>query len=163
MENLGIAGNTLQWIKSFLSDRKQRVRVENEFSSCTSVKSGFPQGLVLGPILFVMFINDMPDIVKSMCLLFADDAKIFRSVHHSSDYTELQEDLNELTKWPTRWQLPFNTDKCKSLHIGNNNKKLTYEMDGKKLKQVKEEKDLGVLVDDELKFHKQTSSAIKKG
>ena len=95
MENLGIAGNTLQWIKSFLSDRKQRVRVENEFSSCTSVKKkgGIPQGSVLGPILF-MFINDMPDIVKSMCLLFADDAKIFRSMHHNSDYTELQEDLN---------------------------------------------------------------------
>ena len=109
-----------------------------------------------------MFINDMPDIVKSMCLLFADDAKIFRSVHHSSDYTELQEDLNELTKWSTRWQLPFNIDKCKSLHMGKNNKKLTYEMDEKKLKQVKEENDLGVLVDDELKFHKQTSSAIKK-
>ena len=162
MENLGIAGNTLQWIKSFLSDRKQRVRVENEFSSWTSVKSGIPQGSVLGPILFVMFINDMLDIVKSMCLLFADDAKIFRSVHHSSDYTELQEDLNELTKRSTRWQLPFNIDKCKSLHMGKNNKKLTYEMDGKKLKQVKEEKDLGVLVDDELKFHKQTSSAIKK-
>ena len=122
MENLGIAGNTLQWIKSFLSDRKQRVRVENEFSSWTSVKSGIPQGSVLGPILF-MFINDMPDIVKSMCLLFADDAKIFRSVHHSSDYTELQEDLNELTKWSTRWQLPFNIDKCKSLHMGKNNKK----------------------------------------
>ena len=152
MENLGIAGNTLQWIKSFLSDRKQRVRVKNEFSSWTSVKSGIPQGSVLGPILFVMFINDMPDIVKSMCLLFADDAKIFRSVHHSSDYTELQEDLNELTKWSTRWQLPFNIDKCKSLHMGKNNKKLTYEMDGKKLKPVKEEKDLGVLVDDELKF-----------
>ena len=82
-----------------------------------------------------MFINDMPDIVKSMCLLFADDAKIFRSVHHSSDYTELQEDLNELTKWSTRWQLPFNIDKCKSLHMGKNNKKLTYEMDGKKLRQ----------------------------
>ena len=104
----------------------------------------------------------MPDIVKSMCPLFADDAKIIRSVHHSSDYTELQEDLNELTKWSTRWQLPFNIDKCKSLHMGKKNKKLRYEMDRKKLKQVKEEKDLGVLVD-ELKFHKPTSSAIKKG
>ena len=92
-------------VKSFLSDRKQRVCVENEFSSWTSVKSGIPQGSVLGPILFVIFINDMPDIVKSMCLLFADDAKIFRSVHHSSDYTELQEDLNELTKWSTWWHL----------------------------------------------------------
>ena len=71
---------TLGWISAFLTGRTQRVRVEREFSSWTQVKSGIPQGSFLGPTLFVMFINDMPDAVNSMCQLFADDAKIFKSV-----------------------------------------------------------------------------------
>ena len=80
VRNFGITGNVHNWVKSFLSGRKQRVCVEAELSSWAGVKSGIPQGSVLGPTLFVIFINDMPDIVRSVCLLFADDAKIFRSI-----------------------------------------------------------------------------------
>ena len=162
LKSVGIIGNTLNWIRSFLSGRKQRVRVEQEFSTWTTVKSGIPQGSVLGPILFVIFINDMPDEIKSMCQLFADDAKIFRDARSSNDNKELQEDLEKLEDWSKRWQLPFNVKKCKSLHIGKRNEHHIYEMDGIKLEQVKDEKDLGVLIDDNLKFHKQTAAAIKK-
>ena len=97
-----------------------------------------------------------------MCQLFADDAKIFKSVRSTDHNKNLQGDLDSLTEWSTRWQLPFNVKKCKSLHIGRNNRKHMYEMDGKELDQVKEEKDLGVLIDNELKFHKQTAAAIKR-
>ena len=91
----------------------------------------------------------------------ADDAKIFRSIRSVNDNGVLQNDLDKLSEWSERWQLPFNTGKCKSLHIGKKNKHRIYEMNGQQLDQVKEEKDLGVLIDDELKFHKQTAAAIK--
>ena len=97
MKNVGITGSTLRWIRAFLSERIQCVRVENASSSWKPVKSGIPQGSVLGPILFIIFINDMPDYVASMCQLFADDAKIFRSVNSQEDIRTLQEDLNKLT------------------------------------------------------------------
>ena len=162
MKNMGIIGKTQSWIQAFLSERSQCVRVANEFSSWTRVKSGIPQGSVLGPTLFVIFINDMPDILENTCQLFADDAKIFRSVRSQEDIRTLQDDLNKLTAWSDKWQLPFNVDKCKSLHIGKNNRQHVYEMNGQQLEQIEEQRDLGVLVDNELKFHKQTAAAVKK-
>ena len=138
------------------------MRVEREFSSWAQVKSGIPQGSVLGPTVFIMFINDMPDAINSIRQLFADDAKIFRSVRSNDDNKKLQDVLDSLTEWSTWWQLPFNVDKCKSLHIGRNDRKHIYEMDENKLDQVKEEKDLGVLIDNELTFHNQIAAAIKR-
>ena len=85
--------------KGILSERIQCARVENEFSSWKPVKSGIPQGSVLGSVLFVIFINDMPDYVESMCQLFADDAKIFRSVKSNEDNIILQRDINKLSTW----------------------------------------------------------------
>ena len=163
MKNLGITESTLSWIRVFLSEGIQCVRVENVFSSWKPVKSGIPQGSVLWPVIFVIFINDTPDYVQSMCQLFTDDAKIFRSVNSQEDIRILHEDLSDLTIWADRWQLPFNIDKCKSPHIGRNNPDHTYEMNGQQLKHVNEEKDLGVLIDNDLKFHKQTVEAVKKG
>ena len=94
-----------------------------------------------------------------MWQLFADDAKIFKSVRSTDDNKKLQDDLDSLTEWSTPWQLPFNVEKCK---IGRNNGRHIYEMEGKELDQVKEEKDLGVPIANELKFHKQTAAAIKR-
>ena len=93
MKDLGTIGNTLSWVRAFLNGR-QRVRVDIEFSSWSIVKNGIPQGPVLGPTLFVLFINDMPDVCRSMCQLFADDAKIFRSVCTTDDIIKLQDDIN---------------------------------------------------------------------
>ena len=80
VRNFGITGNVHNWMKSFLSARKQGVCVEAELSSWACAKIGIPQVSVLGPTLFIIFINDMPDIVRSVCLLFAGDAKMFRSI-----------------------------------------------------------------------------------
>ena len=158
MESLGITGNTLSWVKAFLSNRQQCVRVDDKLSNWISVISGIPQGSVLGPILFVIFINDMPEMVKSTCQLFADDAKLFRSVDLRDETSNLtlQEDLEILHHWSEKWQLPFNTGKCKVLHLGHNNPCYQYRMNGQKLQTVEEEKDLGVVIDNELKFHKHT-------
>ena len=164
MESLGITGNTLTWVKAFLSDRQQCVRVEDKLSIWINVISGIPQGSVLGPILFVIFINDMPDMVESMCQLFADDAKIFRNVHIRDEASnlKLQKDLDNLYQWSQKWQLPFNTSKCKVLHLGHNNPCHQYKMNGQKLQMIEEEKDLGVVIDNELKFHNHTSTVVKK-
>ena len=104
----------------------------------------------------------MPDIIESMCQLFADDAKVFRKISSDDECSKLQEDLNKLTEWSNRWNLPFNTGKCKSLHIGRNNSKHKYNMDGIELNQVHDEKDLGVIIDQDLNFHKQTALPSKK-
>ena len=104
----------------------------------------------------------MRGIVESFCQLFADDAKIFRSVCSSEDNRKLQCDLDKLSDWAEKWQFYFNTDKCKCLHIGRTNKRQVYEMNGNSLDQVMEEKDLGVIIDHELKFHQQTAASVKK-
>ena len=104
----------------------------------------------------------MPGMIDSMCLLFADDTKVYRAIASQEDKEILQHDLDKLTEWSVTWQLPFNVDKCKSLHIGTKNEHHIYNMSKKCLEQVKQEKDLGIIIDDELKFHKQTAAAIKK-
>ena len=162
MKAMGITGKTLGWIKAFLSGRKQCVRVDDHYSSWRSVMSGIPQGSVLGPILFVIFINDMPKVVTSMCQLFADDAKIFRGISSKDDVALLQGDLDNLSEWSEKWQLAFNVGKCKSLHIGSRNTHHKYRMNGKGLEHIEEEKDLGVLIDEKLDFHRQAAAAIKK-
>ena len=92
------------------------------------------------------------------CKLFADDAKIFCNAFNS----KLQGDIDELALWSEKWQLPFNVKKCKSLHIGKRNPRTNYNTNGHMLEQVNYEKDLGIIIDNELKFHVQTSAAVKK-
>ena len=104
----------------------------------------------------------MQGVIESFCQLFADDAKVFRNVCSSEGNKKLQCDIDKLSDWAEKWQLHFNTDKCKSLHIGRTNKRQVYQMNGISLVQVKEEKDLGVIIDHELKFHQQTAASVKK-
>ena len=157
IESLGIRGDILQWIKAFLVGRKQKVCVDGVHSSWNPVKSGIPQGSVLGPLLFVIYINDMPTKIKSLCLLFADDAKIY-----NENSNVLQEDMKKLSEWSYKWQLPFNIKKCKSLHIGGKNNHHLYTMNDQELDQVTEEKDLGIIIDENFKFYKHTAAAAKK-
>ena len=111
-----------QWgclIFQSLSDRKQlRVRVGKEFSSYTSVLSGIPQGSILGPILFTIFINDLPDCAKSCCYIFADDTKIYNKCEN---HGQIQNNINEFLNWSDTWCLYFNTSKCKVMHSGRKN------------------------------------------
>ena len=162
VSSFGIADPLLSWIKAFLSQRKQRVVVDGVNSSWASVMSGIPQGSVLGPTLFVMFVNDLPDTTASKTQLYADDAKIYAPVLNPASSQVLQQDLSNIQKWSRTWQLPLNSQKCKALHIGKNNQQCSYMMDNAMLENVTCEKDLGVLIDGELNFHKHISSAIQK-
>ena len=98
-ERLGISGNVLNWISSFLSNRSQRVVINRQSSEWTNVWSGEPQGSDLGPMLFILYVNDFPDEVKSYCKLFADDAKLYKNLQNREDFETIPNDLNKLCQW----------------------------------------------------------------
>ena len=158
----GINDNLSKWIYNFLSGRRQRVRVNDSYSEYANVNSGIPQGSILGPVLFIIFINYLPDVVRSICKIFADDTKIYES---DKNHQSLQEDLHKLLEWSERWQLFFNSSKCSCLHYGSTNKKHTYYIDQNhttELKTTSSEKDVGVTFSSDLKFDLHISNIIKK-
>ncbi|CAM5131339.1 unnamed protein product [Natator depressus] len=113
----GIRGKILSWIENWLKDREQRVGINSEFSEWRGVTSGVPQGSVLGPILSNLFINDLEKWVNSEVAKFADDTKLLKIVKTKADCEELPKDLTKLSDWATKWQMKFNVDKCKVMHI----------------------------------------------
>ena len=162
LDAYGVSGNIKAWISDFLLNRRQRVIVDGVYSEWKDVKSGIPQGSVLGPTLFVLFINDLPDMIASTAKIFADDTKLFRTVTSDHDYNTLQEDLYKLSEWATKWNMQFNYEKCKVLHLGNTNQRLSYKMDNIVLEQTSAEKDLGVVIDEKLNFTAHVSKAVNK-
>jgi hypothetical protein len=162
LEAYGIQGSILTWLTSFLANRRQKVVVNGRESKWENVLSGVPQGSVIGPILFIIFINDMPEAVNSFIQMFADDAKLFAETASVEQRTQLQEDLNALLEWSRRWQLVFNAKKCKVMHLGRDNIRQKYSMQEEELEVINCEKDLGVWVDDELKFDEHTEIQSKK-
>ena len=145
-----------QWIESFLSDRKQQVSVNNERSSWSKVTSRIPQGSVLGPLLFVIFINDLPNLVDSDVYLFADDTKIFNIISKQQDIEQLQSDLYKLSDWSDTWLLKFHPDKCKHMHIGKPgpDPDNQYKLKTTTQQKATEEKDIGVIIDSDLSFER---------
>ena len=112
LHQYGVRGHVLHWNKAFLSNRTQTVVLENEKSSQVAVTSGVPQGSVLGPILFLVFINDLPDGIRSKVRLFADDTAVYLAVSNLEDAKQLQEDLDRLGDWSLKWDMEFNPSKC---------------------------------------------------
>lgn len=165
LQSYGINEEITEWVKSFLSDRKQKVIVNGEESKWKEVTSGIPQGSVLGPLLFVIYINDLPDCVESPTYLFADDTKIYREINTTSDRELLQEDLNKLEDWSKTWLLKFHPEKCKCMTISRENTKqenTKYKLMDKEISITHDEKDIGVVVDDKLKFEKHISEKVNK-
>ena len=161
LETFGIRGKTLNVITDFLSERSFKVLVGNEKSADLPVTSGVPQGSVLGPLLFLLYINDLPDRVSNYVSLFADDLKM----HGKSSSQGLnQDDINQLVKWQNIWLLTFNTNdkKCKVMHIGKNNPCHSYHLDGNLLPTVDSEKDLGITVSKTIDWGEHVSNIIKK-
>ena len=138
----GIEGNILDWIKEWLHQRVQRVSIRGIISDWISVLSGVPQGSVLGPVLFLIFINDLDFGIKSWILKFADDTKIFNRVSGKADVDKLQEDLHRLVRWSEEWQMLFNVSKCKVMHVGSLHFERQYFMNDQRLEVVTQEKDL---------------------
>ncbi len=135
-------GNIRNWLEDWLSERKQRVVLNGVSSKWLKVKSGVPQGSVLGPILFLIYANDMDDGITSKISKFADDTKIARKVTTTHGRETLQSDLDQLVSWTSEWQMKFNVEKCEVLHIGSNNNRAQYLMNGQQLSTVSKGKNL---------------------
>ena len=163
LKSHGIGESVVNWVRDWLSGRKQRVVVEGEESSWRPVISGVSQGSVLGPILFLIYINDLENEIGSNILKFADDTKMFRRVESQEDRHQLQSDLNKLVKWAEKCQMLFNKDKCKYLHIGQANATKNYLMINTVLLSTEREKDVGVVVSSDMKVSEQCGIAARKG
>ena len=141
--------------------------VDGEVSSWKPVLSGVPQGSVLGPILFLVYINDLEEGVSGKILKFADDTKLFRKVKEIGDKQNLQDDIDKLVKWCEKWQMVFNFGKCKCLHKGSGNTGMNYlmnyEMGGTIISKTVKEKDLGVTMNANMKVSEQCRIAASKG
>ena len=183
LEKYGIRGQVLSWIRDYLHNRQQKVRVNGVMSASSPVLSGVPQGSVLGPALFLIFVADVKPLIQNFLSLYADDSKLFTymqdSEEHQHSIASIQQDINILSSWSEKMQMSYNEDKCHTLHMGANNEQHTYTLpkvsDMKKsnngisytytfhnLKNVPEEKDLGVIVDEKLNFKAHISSKIAK-
>ena len=160
----GINGPLLQWIENWLTNRKQRVVLNGSFSEWLDVLSGVPQGSVLGPLLFLIYINSIDAAAGDISILakFADDTKIGQVILSQQDQVTLQTCLNNLMHWAEKWGMEFNITKCKVLHVGKNNPLYPYTMNDQELKSVDNEKDIGVIVDKTLKPTKQCADAARK-
>ena len=160
----GIAGNLLAWIEDFLCNRFQFVVIDGFRSSTEPVLSGVPQGSVLGPILFIVFINDACDEINSAvsCKLYADDIKLYSIVDFNGESNDLKIALDNLCCWAEIWQLKINIDKCNVLRIGNNNIFGNYEMNDIVVPRVDTVTDLGIVVCGNLCFSDHITSCISK-
>jgi len=119
LKGFGINGKLLQWLESFLTSRTMSVMLSGTFSQLLEVLTGVPQGSVLGPLLFLLFVNELPSWIISDMKMFADDAKVWCRIKTETDRITLQElDLDHLQLWSNIWRLRFNADKCKVMHIG---------------------------------------------
>jgi hypothetical protein len=157
----GIDGQLHRWIANWLVGRRQRAVLGGEYSSWIDVLSGVPQGSVLGPLLFLIFINDIDEAAAAVDILrkFADDTKLGNTIRSEDDHRQLQEALNNLTAWSEKWGMEFNIKKCKVVHFGRSNRKYEYMMQGEKLAETDVERDIGVEVQQNLKPSKQCAKA----
>ena len=163
LKSHGMGNSIINWIEQWLTDRRQRVVVDGEVSSWKPVLSGVPQGSVLGPILFLVYINDLEEGVSGKIFKFADDTKLFRKVKEIGDNFFLQDDIDKLVKWSEKWQMLFNFGKCKCLHTGSGNTGMNCEMGGTILSKTVKEKVLEVTMNANMKFSKLCRIAASKG
>lgn len=164
LEFYGVRNSTLEWIKNFLIGRTQEVVVEGVHSRALPVDSGVPQGTVLGPLLFLIYINDITDGIKSSIRLFADDCVVYREINSATDAKDLQKDLDHLQEWENRWLMHFNPDKCEVVRVTRKTKPLvtTYTIHNKSLATVDSAKYLGVHIHKKLSWDSHVAYTAKK-
>ena len=148
----GIGGRLLNWMGDYLDEREMRTVIRNRNSAWLGVTSGVPQGSVLGPVMFGIYVNDLVEGLDSYINLFADDAKLMRKVESEDDCRKLQEDLEKVEEWSRYWKMEFNLNKCRVMEFGKSNRRVHYDykMEDVELVKSKEEVDLGVTVTESL-------------
>ena len=154
LHNYGVRGQTLKWIKSFLDNRLQSVVLNGSTSDAIPVSSGVPQGSVLGPLLFLAYINDLPQNISSKVRLFADDTAIYLALTSANESVTLQNDLKRLEKWELEWDMEFNPSKCQVIHVTKRKHLIPtqYYLHGVHLESVSSAKYLGVDISNDLSW-----------
>jgi ribonucleases P/MRP protein subunit RPP40 len=152
--HFGVEGRVLRWLEAFLASRMQRVNVGSAFSNWRSVSSGVPQGSVLAPLLFLLYVHDMQAGLCGVELLkFADDTKLFCAVRDNHESEKLQESLDLLDAWCKKWKMPVNVKKSAVVKFGRDGApQLTYSLNGENLKLSHKERDLGVVMSSSLSY-----------
>jgi len=164
LQHYGIDNNIHAWISSFLKGRTQSVVLDGVKSKEIIVESGVPQGTVLGPLLFLAHINDLPECVSSHVRLFADDCLMYRCIESTRDQQALQQDLVNLEEWGNKWGMRFNTSKCEIMRIHRGCTPYTrmYTIGDEVLKEVGRAKYLGVTISNDLSWSPHISSVAGK-
>ncbi|CAM4678889.1 unnamed protein product [Caretta caretta] len=159
---MGVNMKIERGIRNWLKGRLQRVTLKGELSDWKEVTSGVPQGSVLGPILFNLFITDLGTKSKSVLIKFADDTELGGIANIEKNRDILQEGLDDLVNWNNSNRMKFNSEKCKVMHFGINNKNFCYKLGTHYLEVTEEEKDLRALVDHRMTMSRQCDMAVKK-
>ena len=167
LSRFGITGNVLNWFKSYLSGRQQRVLLNGVISETLPVSSGVPQGSILGPLLFLIYVNDLPTSISSPSVdisMFADDTKCFSVVESPADACVLKTEASNVEKWALSWRLKFNPLKCKVLSVTRKHQPTVaeYTINGEILQHVSTQKDLGVTVSSDMKWNKHIYEQVTK-
>lgn len=160
LEHYGVRGCLLLWIRDFLVKRRYRVRVNGSLSGQHCVGSGVPQGSVLGPLLFLVYISDLAADIKTNIVFFADDTKFFGNP--LQQYDELRHDLAAIERWTETWMLPLSGQKCCVLYIGAANPRHQYQLNNQQLTGVNKQRDLGVMVASDLKWEIHINMLVKR-
>ena len=154
----------MRWIQAFLSNHRQRVVVDGDHSESVPVTSGVPQGSVLGPVLFLDYINDLPQDIVSQVRLFADDTAIYLTLDSRHDSDCLQRDLDRLQAWELKWDMEFNPSNCQVVHVTSSRAPFNtrYILHGQVLESVTSARYLGVDIANNKLGHSCEQSCLKR-
>ena len=162
--HFGITGKLHNWIKKILTMRTQQVVLEGVSSSSITVTSGVLQGMALGPLLFILYLNDLPEGISSQVRLLADDCILYRKINTLNDCQDLQKDINTLCNWESKWQMKFNIDKCYIMHVTHKRNPLlmTYNMNGRPIEHTASHTYLGIGINNKLTWAEHISNTASK-
>ena len=161
---MGSQGNCTTGCKIFLTMRTQHVVLEGVSSSFITVTSGVPQGTVLGPLLFILYLNDLPEGISSQVHLLADGCILYREINTLNDCQDLQKDINTLCNWESKWQMKSNIDKCYIMHVTHkmNALLMTYNMNGRPIEVTASHTYLCIGINNKLSWAEHISNTVSK-